>query len=198
MRSIRYGLKKISSFLNVMGAVGLFICTAISFINVISRYIFKSPFSWGDELSVLMLAWFVYLPQPALESTNKQLQMTVLYNAVGGRVRRVFDILRSLVTTCLSLFICYWSCDLILMNYELGGRTMALRLPLWITYLILPISMLFVALVRIFDIFLKGRRRKMLIAVLLFSACLLNGLPNLYRPFSRRAVYSAFCEPYST
>lgn len=160
MKAICAGLKKIASFFSVLGAGVLVICTAISFVNVVSRYVFNSPFTWGDELTVLMLGWFVYLPQPALESDNKQLQLTVVYNAVGPRVRLVFNVLRSLVTAGLGLFICYWGFRLIQMNYELGGTTMALRLPLWIIYLILPVSMLLVALVRIFDLFVEGGAKK--------------------------------------
>jgi C4-dicarboxylate transporter DctQ subunit len=160
MESIRYGLKKAASFLNVLGAGALVICTAISFLNVVSRYVFNSPFSWGDELTVLMLAWFVYLPQPALECEDKQLQLTVVYNAVGPRVRVVFNLLRSLVTAAIGLFICYWGYKVIMMNYGLAGKTMALRLPLWIIYIVLPLSMLLVALVRIFDLFVKGEVKK--------------------------------------
>jgi TRAP-type C4-dicarboxylate transport system permease small subunit len=160
MEPIRKGLKKAASFLNVLGAGALVMCTVISFVNVVARYVFNSPFSWGDELTVLMLAWFVYLPQAALEYGDKQLQLTVVYNAVGRRVRLVFNILRSLVTAAMGLSICYWGYKVIMMNYELAGKTMALRLPLWITYIILPLSMLLVALVRIFDLLVEGEVKK--------------------------------------
>lgn len=156
MNTTRIVMKKVSSFLNIIGAVILVICTVVIFFNVVFRYCFNSPFRWGDEFSILMLGWFVFLPQASLELKNQQLQMTVLYNAVNQRVRTVFNALRSSITAILGLYLSYWCYKVILLNYQIGGTTMAMRLPLWITYLVVPICMLMIALIRIFDFFVKG------------------------------------------
>lgn len=133
---------------NKIAQVLLLACCIIAFLNVVLRYVFSAPLFWGEEATVILLVWFVFLPQGLLEATNEQLCMTALYQAVPDKVRRMLDILRLAVTFLFPFYLAFVAKGVVLQNYANGSRTAALDIPLWLLYLIICVALVCIAIGR--------------------------------------------------
>lgn len=53
--------KFVVSAINAIGAIGWIVFIAVTFGQVIARYIFEVPFQWAEELARFSLVWFSFL-----------------------------------------------------------------------------------------------------------------------------------------
>jgi C4-dicarboxylate transporter, DctQ subunit len=146
-----FSLKLAKGFLNAlnkMAQVLLLACSLIAFFGVFLRYIFRAPLYWGEEATVILLVWFVFLPQGLLEAKNEQLCMTALYQAVPEKVRRMLDLLRCAVTFLFPLYLAFVAKDVVVRNYSNNSRTAALEIPFWVLYLIICVALVCIAIGR--------------------------------------------------
>jgi len=151
MKSLQNFTKKLTDLLNVICGILLIICSLNAFINVISRYVFSKPFSWGEEVSVLTLVWMVFLSQGILERNNDQLRLTIIYRLIGIKVQSILNIIRSVVTVFLSSYLFYAGINTVIRNFHFKINTQAMNFPYWIVYLVLPIFFAIITIIRIFD-----------------------------------------------
>jgi len=143
--------RKLMTLLDNMACVLLALITAFGFINVLLRYVFARPISWSEEMSVLGLAWMVYLSQGLLEADNDQLRMTALYRAMGSKIRYMVNGLRSALTIGISGYLLYAGVKLTYRNYSMETVTQSLGLPLWIAFLSVPVAFACIILIRAID-----------------------------------------------
>jgi TRAP-type C4-dicarboxylate transport system permease small subunit len=151
MYLLRKSIRKVMAFLDHMACVLLALITGFGFINVVLRYIFARPISWNEEMSVLGLAWMVYLSQGLLEADNDQLRMTALYRAMGSKIRYVINGLRSALTIGVGGYLLYAGIKLAYRNYSMQTVTQSLGIPLWIAFLSVPIAFACIILIRAID-----------------------------------------------
>ena len=143
--------RKLMAILDNMACVLLALITAFGFVNVLLRYVFARPISWSEEMSVLGLAWMVYLSQGLLEADNDQLRMTALYRAMGWKIRHIVNALRSTLTIGISGYLLYAGLKLAYRNYSMQTVTQSLGLPLWIAFLSVPVAFACIILIRAID-----------------------------------------------
>ena len=143
--------RKLMVILDNMACVLLALITGFGFINVVLRYVFARPISWSEEMSVLGLAWMVYLSQGLLEADNDQLRMTALYRAMGWKIRHIVNGLRSALTIGVSGYLLYAGLKLTYRNYSMQTVTQSLGLPLWIAFLSVPVALACIILIRAID-----------------------------------------------
>ncbi|MCW5698621.1 MAG: TRAP transporter small permease [Rhodospirillales bacterium] len=80
---------------------------AISVWEVIMRYVFDSPTSWVHETVVFLIACIFALGGPVALARDKHIRIRVIYDAVSPAVRRVFDVINSVVTLLFTIGISY-------------------------------------------------------------------------------------------
>ncbi len=79
--------------------------------QVIARYVFRSPFSWSEELARLAMIWLTFLSASFVMAQRGHITVDVLSGGLGGRFSRRFlrysDCFVSLIVlvTCLLLLI---------------------------------------------------------------------------------------------
>jgi TRAP-type C4-dicarboxylate transport system permease small subunit len=151
MYLLRKSIRKLMAFLDHMACVLLALITGFGFINVVLRYVFARPISWNEEMSVLGLAWMVYLSQGLLEADNDQLRMTALYRAMGSKIRYVINGLRSALTIGVGGYLLYAGVKLAYRNYSMQTVTQSLGIPLWIAFSSVPIAFACIILIRAID-----------------------------------------------
>ncbi len=134
--------------LNKMALVLLLACSIIAFLGVFLRYIFRAPLYWGEEATVILLVWFVFLPQGLLQAKNEQLGMTAFYQALPDKVRRILDLLRYAVTFFFPLYLAFVARGVVVRNYANNSRTAALEIPFWVLYLIICVALVCIAIGR--------------------------------------------------
>ena len=134
--------------------------TVVTFVNVVLRYAFGAPFGWCEELSAIGLVWMVYLSQGKIENDDEQLRLTILYAAMGKKGQAIINVVRSLITMFLSFYLLIPGIGGVMRNYELKMYCQAIRFPLWLAFLPLPIAFACVGVVRLLDPLVRGSLRQ--------------------------------------
>lgn len=72
----------------------LIVMVLITFIQVILRFIFRAPFSWAEEVTLMILVWFGYLCMPIDIYTDDHAALYFLYNKIPPVGKKILDIFR--------------------------------------------------------------------------------------------------------
>src|SRR6266478_112295 len=64
---------------------------AILLAGVIARYVFRSPFTWSDELASILFLWLAMLGTVVAFRRGEHMRMSVLVNSVGRRWKAFFE-----------------------------------------------------------------------------------------------------------
>ncbi len=95
-------------------AVLMGLMTALTFANVIARYIFNSNILWALELTVFMFAWMVLLGASYALKKSAHLGVDALVNMASPRLRRTLGLIAALACVIYAFFLLkgawdYWA-----------------------------------------------------------------------------------------
>lgn len=134
-------LKKIWALIEDISA-GTFFFTGITliFYGVIMRYVFNDPKAWVEEVVRYVIIWGVFLGFAVALRNNQHIQVDLLYDKLPPSLRKVVDY----IATFISIFFCciytYYGTMLVIHRYDSNMVSLDVGIPMWIVYLILPIS----------------------------------------------------------
>ncbi|MFA5447944.1 MAG: TRAP transporter small permease [Sphaerochaeta sp.] len=75
-------------------SVALIIVTLITFVQVTMRFLFTAPFSWSEEVTLMILVWFGYLCMAIDIFTDDHAALYFLYNRLSPTLKKAADIMR--------------------------------------------------------------------------------------------------------
>ena len=81
--------KKIIKVEKALGALSLFIMLVICFSAVIMRYVFNDPWTWSEEVILVILVIFGYLCISIDVYNDEHIALTFLYNAVAAKAEGI-------------------------------------------------------------------------------------------------------------
>jgi C4-dicarboxylate transporter DctQ subunit len=113
---------------------------ALIFYGVLMRYAFNSPKAWIEEVSSYCIVWGALLGIPIALRNNHHIQVDMLYDKMSPAMKRLMDLFANLVSILFCLFYTYYGALLVLKRYTSGLVSLDVGIPMWIIYLILPIS----------------------------------------------------------
>lgn len=123
----------------------LVILMALMVINVTwqvaSRYIFKDPSSFTDELSRYMMIWVGMLGAAYVAGKNEHLAIDILLTSLKTKAQ---DKLMVLISFCIMIFaivvMVIGGSNLVYITFILGQKSATLQIPLAYVYSIIPFS----------------------------------------------------------
>lgn len=129
-------------------ASALFI--AIGFIvsyEVVMRYVFNSPTVWVNEISRFLQIWATYLALTYSFHKNDFIRITVIYDKVGEKGKRILDLISAIFILIFSIFVVYYGW-LIAQDSLRVGRTSStiLDVPSFLTEFAIPLCFGFLVL----------------------------------------------------
>lgn len=83
-------------------SLAFMVSVAISFYEIVSRYLFDAPTIWVHETTIMIVALCMAFGGPYCLARDSHIRIKILYDAVGPKGKRVLDILNGV----LSLFYC--------------------------------------------------------------------------------------------
>ncbi len=124
--------------------------------QVFSRYVLNSPSSFTDELARYLMIWVGVLGAAYVSGKNGHVAITVLPDRASEKTQKQ---LRQIVRGVVLLF-CFFGLvvggsKLVYITYLLEQYSPALRLPLALVYLVIPLSGLVIIYYKISDILKK-------------------------------------------
>lgn len=110
------------------------------FYGVVMRYVFNNPQAWVEEVSRYSIIWGTFLGFGMALKHNQHIQVDILYDRLNATGKYIIN----LVATALSIIFCiiyiYYGWNLVATRFHSGMVSLEMRIPMWIVYLILPIS----------------------------------------------------------
>lgn len=91
----------------IVFAVGIFAAMLILMQEVILRYVFNAPTIWAHETTVFLTGIAFVYGGLFCAARNEHIRVVLIYDAVPPRIRRVFDVVISLVCAVASAFFAY-------------------------------------------------------------------------------------------
>ena len=122
-------------------ASGLFI--SIGFIisyEVISRYVFNAPTIWVNEISRFLQIWATYLALTYSFHKKDFIRITVLYDKIGDRGKKILDFISTIFIIFFSVFVVYYGWLIAYDSLEVGRTSSTiLDLPSSLTEIAIPL-----------------------------------------------------------
>lgn len=112
----------------------------INFANIVGRYVFRRPFIWSDEVMQFMHIWVVMLGAAILTSRGTHLKMDAVYILAWPRLRRALDVLTNVLGIAVSLYVIFYSVQMIWMLAVTGQRSVIARIPMGLMYASIPLG----------------------------------------------------------
>lgn len=142
--------KVIAAFLIVLMALMVLNVTW----QVTSRYVFKNPSSFTDELSRYMLIWVGMLGAAYVAGKNEHLAIDIILTSLRERLQKKVLILVSVLIIAFALTVMVLGgSNLVYITFILDQKSAALQIPLAYVYGIIPFSGILVCYYQVFAIF---------------------------------------------
>lgn len=132
--------------LQVISTIILVVIVAINGVNVVGRYVFSSPISWGEEVMLYLMIVAVFLAVPAVTWDGAHLRMDLLGRALPPLARRVIETLTDLISLGVAGLFVYVSVPIVLQLFAFNQRSDAAEIPVAIPQSAIPIGFALVAI----------------------------------------------------
>ena len=143
----------IVSISKVIAAFGIAAGVALAFVNVVGRYLFHSSFTWAGELTIYLFLWSTFFGAVYCFKKDAHIAVDVLLAKVNPKVARALTMLSILIAFVYVSAIAYYGYGYVQLYRELDEMSIDLNIPMWIPYVVIPISFAFSAIVLIYKFF---------------------------------------------
>ncbi len=127
-------------------AVALLFITLMLFSNVIGRYVFGVSLKWAEELTNYIIIWITFLGGVVCLRKGMQITMDAFVLQLNGSMQVFVARLTSALGLLFSLATVWLSYKLVMMVLPTGQVSPAMMVPMFIPYLVLPLSGLLMAM----------------------------------------------------
>lgn len=144
-------MKKIFQVLNkVEDAVAsslLIITSLLVFVQVILRYKFNYSISWSEEVSRMMIAWFIFIGSSMAVKDNAHVNMDALFSIISGRAKILVGMIVDIINIIFCIIIIIAGINMLKNAMAIGSMATSVKIPLYIPYASVPVGV-FLMLIR--------------------------------------------------
>jgi len=128
-----------------IAAFGIAAGVVVAFTNVVARYVFDASLTWATELTIYLFLWSVFFGAAYCFKKDAHIAVTIVLDNVPSRVAKGMLLLSHSVTLIFLLAVSYYGLQYITqVVMPLDERSIDLwDTPMWVIYLVIPISFLF-------------------------------------------------------
>jgi len=137
---------RIIGFINQsIAAIGIAGGVALAFYNVVARYVFGSSLTWAGELTVYLFLWSAFFGAAYCFKKDAHISISILLEKVPPRVAKALMLLSHAITFVFLSAVSWYGYRYLQLVIELDERSIDLDVPMWIPYLVIPVSFAFAA-----------------------------------------------------
>lgn len=137
-------LDKTISFINrYIAALGISGGVALAFGNVVARYVFDSSLTWAAELTTYLFLWSTFFGAAYCFKQDAHISITILLEKVSPNLAKALMLFAHTITLVFLFAVAYYGYEYVLFVHELEEMSVDLQMPMWIIYLVIPISFFF-------------------------------------------------------
>ncbi len=140
-------MSKVIGFINrTIAVIGITAGVSVAFINVVARYVFDASLVWATELTVFLFLWSVFFAAAYCFKKDAHIAVTIVLDLMPSRVAKIMLLISHLVTLVFLATVSYYGYEYLLLVIDLDERSIDLwDMPMWIIYLVIPVSFAFAA-----------------------------------------------------
>lgn len=127
-----------------LSALCLIVMTALTFANVIARYIFSASFSFSEEITTYLFVLLSLLGTAIAAKRKAHLGLTILTDAVSPRIRKILNLISDVLAVGFAAAIFFYGIQMVMNQRMLGQVTAGMQWPEWIFGSFVPIGAFFV------------------------------------------------------
>lgn len=136
----------IGGFERLVIGLGMAAAATLIFLQVVLRYGFSIGIPWAEEVTVYATVWVTFTAASAAVGSNNHLTLDVRELVLAGRGLRWVERLASLIGLAYGVILAVVGVQLAWHAHRFGQFSSALQLPIWIVYLVIPLSGMLMAL----------------------------------------------------
>lgn len=139
-------IKIITKIEEALMGTAVILMAVILVAGVIARTVFNSSLTFTEELGIALMIGVTFLGIGYCARRAQHISMSIVYDLTNEKVKKILMCIISLFTCLAMLYVCYLCIRYVGSVRALQRVTPALRIPMWIIYLTLPIGFFFGAL----------------------------------------------------
>ncbi|SOC41228.1 TRAP transporter small permease [Ureibacillus acetophenoni] len=134
-------LTKAWTFLEeVLAGVFFSVGILLIFYGVVMRYVMNDPQAWVEEVARYTIIWGVFLGFGLALKHNQHIQVDILYDKLNNTGKFIMNLIATGLSIVFCLIYTYYGYVLVENRFASGMVSLDVGIPMWIVYLILPIS----------------------------------------------------------
>lgn len=140
-------ISKTIGFINQsIAAVGISAGVAVAFTNVVARYAFDASLVWATELTIFLFLWSAFFGAAYCFKKDAHIAVTIVLDIMPSKIAKIMLLISHTITFIFLLAVAYYGYEYLLLVNEMDERSIDLwDMPMWIVYLVIPISFSFAA-----------------------------------------------------
>ena len=127
----------ITKLLNVITGASFIAMVALTFMQVLMRYVFKSPLTWSEELVSYLFAWASLLGACLVTGERGHMNIPVVLEKMPASTQKALAILAELIAFIFSVVILVFG-GIQIAKLTMGQMTSSLGVPVGIFYVLMP------------------------------------------------------------
>jgi len=132
----------IAALERVIMATGVILMAVNTIANVISRFIFNHSIIFAEELNSIFILLVTFAGIGYAARHARHIRMSAISDALPEKARKILMIVITAVTAILLLVLAWYSVQYIMSLYAKGRVYPALNIPIFVSYLWVPIGLL--------------------------------------------------------
>lgn len=113
---------------------------ALNVLQVVFRYLLHNPLYWSEEAAIYMMVVMVFLAVGVLTRDREHIVIDLLGSMPQGRALRLLDIAQFLITALIMGVFAALSIEYLLSVIARNANSTALRLPMWVPVISMPLG----------------------------------------------------------
>ncbi|SDN57783.1 C4-dicarboxylate transporter, DctQ subunit [Desulfonauticus submarinus] len=143
--------KAISYFSLVIMTICMSVATIVAFINVVLRYLLNTSLPWAGALTAYLFIWSALFGAAYGFRTGMHIGVTIIIQSLKPKIGKILLIINLIIILLFLICFTKWGIDFIIFSINLHQIDIDLRIPFWIIYLCVPLSLL----ISTYQVFLK-------------------------------------------
>jgi TRAP-type C4-dicarboxylate transport system permease small subunit len=119
---------------------GVLIMAVVTIANVFGRNVFQQSLYFAEELNQFLIVLITWVGLGYASRKGRHIRMSAIYDQMNERIKKVMMIIMCAGTAAVMFLLAYYSINYIGGLIQRGTVTPALRVPLWATYIWVPVG----------------------------------------------------------
>lgn len=138
---MRHGLARIE---DIVCLAALVVMTALTFANVVARYVFSASFSFSEEITTYLFVLLSLVGSAVAARRKAHLGFTALLDMASPALRRKLSLVSFSLALVFSASLFYYGCQMAASQFSRGQVTAGMQLPEWIFGAFVPLGAFFI------------------------------------------------------